>query len=154
MCTNINCWTTASVFMNTGLNYCLFIKVLKSKTTNFFSPLFSSPLSETKSKQPSGTKHKLAKAASLPGRNGNPTFAAVAAGYDKSPGTVPAWHNKYLCIFPEYSLCLVSWFTSVSHFRFIVAGGSGLPKVPPTKTEVSSNISVSHTVVDSDGSDR
>lgn len=39
-----------------------------------------------KSKQPSGTKHKLAKAASLPGRNGNPTFAAVAAGYDKSPG--------------------------------------------------------------------
>uniref|UniRef100_A0A8C8VK15 Transmembrane protein 131 n=1 Tax=Pelusios castaneus TaxID=367368 RepID=A0A8C8VK15_9SAUR len=34
----------------------------------------------------SNTKHKLAKAASLPGRNGNPTFAAVAAGYDKSPG--------------------------------------------------------------------
>ncbi|OXB75135.1 UNVERIFIED_CONTAM: hypothetical protein H355_009709 [Colinus virginianus] len=77
----------------------------------------SSCSNETKSKQPSGTKHKLAKAASLPGRNGNPTFAAVAAGYDKSPG------------------------------------GSGLPKVPPTKTEVSSNVSVSHTVVDSDGSD-
>nr|DBA33182.1 TPA: hypothetical protein GDO54_000907 [Pyxicephalus adspersus] len=32
------------------------------------------------------TKHKLTKAASLPGRNGNPTFAAVAAGYDKNPG--------------------------------------------------------------------
>lgn len=31
-------------------------------------------------------KHKLTKAASLPGRNGNPTFAAVAAGYDKNPG--------------------------------------------------------------------
>ncbi|OXB57506.1 hypothetical protein ASZ78_000238 [Callipepla squamata] len=77
----------------------------------------SSCSNETKSKQPSSTKHKLAKAASLPGRNGNPTFAAVAAGYDKSPG------------------------------------GSGLPKVPPTKTEVSSNVSVSHTVVDSDGSD-
>uniref|UniRef100_A0A8C9F027 Transmembrane protein 131 n=1 Tax=Pavo cristatus TaxID=9049 RepID=A0A8C9F027_PAVCR len=77
----------------------------------------SSCSNETKSKQPSGTKHKLAKAASLPGRNGNPTFAAVAAGYDKSPG------------------------------------GSGLPKVPPAKTEVSSNISISHTVVDSDGSD-
>ncbi|NXX85566.1 TM131 protein, partial [Urocolius indicus] len=72
--------------------------------------------SETKGKQPNGTKHKLAKAASLPGRNGNPTFAAVAAGYDKSPG------------------------------------GSGLPKVSPSKTDVSSNISVSHTV-DSDGSD-
>ncbi|KFQ09481.1 Transmembrane protein 131, partial [Haliaeetus albicilla] len=46
----------------------------------------SSCSNETKSKQPNGTKHKLAKAASLPGRNGNPTFAAVAAGYDKSPG--------------------------------------------------------------------
>ncbi|NXW05503.1 TM131 protein, partial [Fregetta grallaria] len=77
----------------------------------------SSCSSETKSKQPSGTKHKLAKAASLPGRNGNPTFAAVAAGYDKSPG------------------------------------GSGLPKVSPSKMDVSSNISISHTVVDSDGSD-
>ncbi|KAG8452178.1 hypothetical protein GDO86_004101 [Hymenochirus boettgeri] len=32
------------------------------------------------------TKNKLAKATSLPGRNGNPTFAAVAAGYDKNPG--------------------------------------------------------------------
>ncbi|XP_071991808.1 transmembrane protein 131 isoform X3 [Engystomops pustulosus] len=32
------------------------------------------------------TKPKLAKASSLPGRNGNPTFAAVAAGYDKNPG--------------------------------------------------------------------
>ncbi|XP_044144413.1 transmembrane protein 131 isoform X2 [Bufo gargarizans] len=32
------------------------------------------------------TKPKLTKASSLPGRNGNPTFAAVAAGYDKNPG--------------------------------------------------------------------
>ncbi|XP_030090069.2 transmembrane protein 131 [Serinus canaria] len=77
----------------------------------------SSCSNETKNKQPNGTKHKLAKAASLPGRNGNPTFAAVAAGYDKSPG------------------------------------GSGLPKVSPSKADVSSNISISHTVVDSDGSD-
>ncbi|NXV76503.1 TM131 protein, partial [Atlantisia rogersi] len=77
----------------------------------------SSCSNEMKSKQPNGTKHKLAKAASLPGRNGNPTFAAVAAGYDKSPG------------------------------------GSGLPKVSPSKTDVSSNISISHTVADSDGSD-
>ncbi|XP_067150444.1 LOW QUALITY PROTEIN: transmembrane protein 131 [Apteryx mantelli] len=77
----------------------------------------SSCSNETKSKQPNGTKHKLAKAASLPGWNGNPTFAAVAAGYDKSPG------------------------------------GSGLAKVSPTKTDVSSNISISYTVVDSDGSD-
>ncbi|XP_029459171.1 transmembrane protein 131 [Rhinatrema bivittatum] len=42
--------------------------------------------SESKSKQPNGMKQKLAKTTSLPGRNGNPTFAAVAAGYDKSPG--------------------------------------------------------------------
>ncbi|XP_062302391.1 transmembrane protein 131-like [Osmerus eperlanus] len=33
-----------------------------------------------------GTKCKLTKSVSLPGQNGNPTFAAVAAGYDKSPG--------------------------------------------------------------------
>ncbi|TRY89294.1 hypothetical protein DNTS_003463 [Danionella cerebrum] len=30
--------------------------------------------------------NKLTKSTSLPGQNGNPTFAAVAAGYDKSPG--------------------------------------------------------------------
>lgn len=30
--------------------------------------------------------NKLSAAAQLPGKNGNPTFAAVAAGYDKSPG--------------------------------------------------------------------
>uniref|UniRef100_A0A671TD30 Transmembrane protein 131-like n=1 Tax=Sinocyclocheilus anshuiensis TaxID=1608454 RepID=A0A671TD30_9TELE len=32
------------------------------------------------------TRNKLTNSASLPGQNGNPTFAAVAAGYDKSPG--------------------------------------------------------------------
>ncbi|XP_071402504.1 transmembrane protein 131-like isoform X2 [Centroberyx affinis] len=31
-------------------------------------------------------KSKLIKSISLPGQNGNPTFAAVAAGYDRSPG--------------------------------------------------------------------
>lgn len=30
--------------------------------------------------------NKLSPATPLPGKNGNPTFAAVAAGYDKSPG--------------------------------------------------------------------
>ncbi|XP_074848005.1 transmembrane protein 131 isoform X2 [Carettochelys insculpta] len=85
---------------------------------NTYSGIVNSSCSnETKSKQPNGAKHKLAKAASLPGRNGNPTFAAVAAGYDKSPG------------------------------------GSGLTKVAPNKTDVSDNISISHTPVDSDGSD-
>ncbi|MBN3299640.1 TM131 protein, partial [Amia calva] len=42
--------------------------------------------SETGIKKSSGNKHKLTKSTSLPGKNGNPTFAAVAAGYDKSPG--------------------------------------------------------------------
>uniref|UniRef100_A0A8K9WZH3 Transmembrane protein 131 n=1 Tax=Oncorhynchus mykiss TaxID=8022 RepID=A0A8K9WZH3_ONCMY len=34
----------------------------------------------------SGIKNKLTKLVSVPGQNGNPTFAAVAAGFDKSPG--------------------------------------------------------------------
>lgn len=38
-------------------------------------------------KSPNGGKSKITKTASLPGKNGNPTFAAVAAGYDKSPGS-------------------------------------------------------------------
>ncbi|KAM4601998.1 transmembrane protein 131-like isoform 2-T2 [Polymixia lowei] len=42
--------------------------------------------SETGSKAAPGSKNKLTKSVSLPGQNGNPTFAAVAAGYDKSPG--------------------------------------------------------------------
>ncbi|XP_064166359.1 transmembrane protein 131 isoform X2 [Anguilla rostrata] len=42
--------------------------------------------SETGVKSASGNKNKLTKSTSLPGKNGNPTFAAVAAGYDKSPG--------------------------------------------------------------------
>ncbi|CAB1327669.1 unnamed protein product [Coregonus sp. 'balchen'] len=33
-----------------------------------------------------GSKNKLTKSVSVPGQNGNPTFAAVAAGFDKSPG--------------------------------------------------------------------
>ncbi|XP_063161071.1 transmembrane protein 131 isoform X2 [Candoia aspera] len=72
---------------------------------------------ESKSKLLSGAKHKVTKAASLPGRNGNPTFAAVAAGYDKSPG------------------------------------GSGLAKASPVKAEPSGCRNISHTAVDSDGSD-
>ncbi|XP_042178756.1 transmembrane protein 131 isoform X2 [Oncorhynchus tshawytscha] len=40
--------------------------------------------SETNLKKAPG--NKLANATSLPGKNGNPTFAAVAAGYDRTPG--------------------------------------------------------------------
>uniref|UniRef100_A0A8C4KTY7 Transmembrane protein 131 n=1 Tax=Equus asinus asinus TaxID=83772 RepID=A0A8C4KTY7_EQUAS len=69
------------------------------------------------SRYPNGSKHRLTKAASLPGKNGNPTFAAVAAGYDKSPG------------------------------------GNGFAKVSSNKTDFSSSLGISHTPVDSDGSD-
>ncbi|XP_067416094.1 transmembrane protein 131 isoform X2 [Emydura macquarii macquarii] len=85
--------------------------------STYSSIVNSSCSNETKNQQLNGTKHNLAKATSLPGRNGNPTFAAVAAGYDKSPG------------------------------------GSGLAKIAPNKADVSSNISISHTPADSDGSD-
>lgn len=51
-----------------------------------YSSVVNSSGSDTKAKQTSSSKSKLTKAASLPGKNGNPTFAAVAAGYDKSPG--------------------------------------------------------------------
>ncbi|XP_036080937.1 transmembrane protein 131 isoform X3 [Rousettus aegyptiacus] len=54
--------------------------------SSYSSIVNSSSSSDPKIKQPSGSKHKLTKAASLPGKNGNPTFAAVTAGYDKSPG--------------------------------------------------------------------
>ncbi|KAB1256927.1 Transmembrane protein 131, partial [Camelus dromedarius] len=84
---------------------------------SYSSVVNSSPGSDPKMKQPSGSKHKLTKAASLPGKNGNPTFAAVTAGYDKSPG------------------------------------GNGFAKVSSSKTDFSSSLGISHTPVDSDGSD-
>uniref|UniRef100_A0AAR2JS89 Transmembrane protein 131 n=1 Tax=Pygocentrus nattereri TaxID=42514 RepID=A0AAR2JS89_PYGNA len=46
--------------------------------------------------------NKLTKSTSLPGKNGNPTFAAVAAGYDKSPGTL---HLKRNIILKPLLLC-------------------------------------------------
>ncbi|XP_049713203.1 transmembrane protein 131 isoform X3 [Elephas maximus indicus] len=84
---------------------------------SYSSIVNSSCTSDPKTKQPSGSKHKLTKAASLPGKNGNPTFAAVTAGYDKSPG------------------------------------GNGFAKVSSNKTDFSSSLGISHTPVDSDGSD-
>nr|XP_054365892.1 transmembrane protein 131 isoform X2 [Mirounga angustirostris] len=86
-------------------------------TRGSYSSVVNSSSSDPKTKQPNGSKHKLTKAASLPGRNGNPTFAAVTAGYDKSPG------------------------------------GNGFAKVSSNKTDFSSSLGISHTPVDSDGSD-
>lgn len=94
----------------------------------------------------------MTKAASLPGKNGNPTFAAVTAGYDKSPGECPgirkpvaaglqAWWNY---LWP--SLPLID-------SESIVTGGNGFAKVSSNKTDFSSSLGISHTP-DSDGSDR
>lgn len=59
------------------------ICALSTQTTNLFAFLW--PLcSEGNQKKAPG--NKLSTATPLPGKNGNPTFAAVAAGYDKSPG--------------------------------------------------------------------
>ncbi|KAK2508168.1 hypothetical protein MC885_014101 [Smutsia gigantea] len=62
---------------------------------SYSSIVNSSASSDPKAKQLSGSKHKLTKAASLPGKNGNPTFAAVAAGYDKSPESIVTGGNGF-----------------------------------------------------------
>uniref|UniRef100_A0A8C7M9E9 Transmembrane protein 131 n=1 Tax=Oncorhynchus kisutch TaxID=8019 RepID=A0A8C7M9E9_ONCKI len=53
--------------------------------------------SETNLKKAPG--NKLANATSLPGKNGNPTFAAVAAGYDRSPGERSLY--RFLALIPN-----------------------------------------------------
>ncbi|XP_062853334.1 transmembrane protein 131 [Trichomycterus rosablanca] len=50
--------------------------------------------SEVNSKKAPG--NKVTKSTSLAGQNGNPTFAAVAAGYDKSPGGCGSGKNEGL----------------------------------------------------------
>ncbi|XP_034558542.1 transmembrane protein 131 [Notolabrus celidotus] len=49
-----------------------------------YSSVLNSNSTEGNQKKAPG--NKLSAATPLPGKNGNPTFAAVAAGYDKSPG--------------------------------------------------------------------
>uniref|UniRef100_A0A3Q3AW49 Transmembrane protein 131 n=1 Tax=Kryptolebias marmoratus TaxID=37003 RepID=A0A3Q3AW49_KRYMA len=46
----------------------------------------SSPLLDLEINPKKAPGNKLSTGTPLPGKNGNPTFAAVAAGYDKSPG--------------------------------------------------------------------
>lgn len=110
------------------------------------------PSSDSKAKQPSGSKHKLTKAASLPGKNGNPTFAAVTAGYDKSPG-------EWLGIRDQAPLGLGPGHIPVAQLppadsEPVITGGNGFAKVSSSKTDFSSSLGISHTPVDSDGSDR
>uniref|UniRef100_A0A667ZTX3 Transmembrane protein 131 n=1 Tax=Myripristis murdjan TaxID=586833 RepID=A0A667ZTX3_9TELE len=71
------------------------------------------------------TRNKLSVATSLPGKNGNPTFAAVAAGYDRSPG-------KY-CLFVHSSPAIPDCFLSSnechiksSPLNFFFSHSSGL----------------------------
>uniref|UniRef100_A0A4W4G610 Transmembrane protein 131 n=1 Tax=Electrophorus electricus TaxID=8005 RepID=A0A4W4G610_ELEEL len=52
-----------------------------------FRGSYSSVLNPSELNPKKAPGNKLPKSTSLPGKNGNPTFAAVAAGYDKSPGT-------------------------------------------------------------------
>uniref|UniRef100_A0AAZ3STM7 Transmembrane protein 131 n=1 Tax=Oncorhynchus tshawytscha TaxID=74940 RepID=A0AAZ3STM7_ONCTS len=56
--------------------------------------------SETNLKKAPG--NKLANATSLPGKNGNPTFAAVAAGYDRTPGERSLY--RFLALIPNNPL--------------------------------------------------
>uniref|UniRef100_A0A4W3JXY2 Transmembrane protein 131 n=1 Tax=Callorhinchus milii TaxID=7868 RepID=A0A4W3JXY2_CALMI len=55
-------------------------------------------------------KSKFTKAPSLPGKNGNPTFAAVAAGYDKSPGT---HHQAKPTVLRRVGFLFYFWIASV-----------------------------------------
>ncbi|XP_054458640.1 transmembrane protein 131 [Anoplopoma fimbria] len=70
----------------------------RSSTAETCSPPPTSPISlsrgsyssvlnsNSEGNQKKAPGNKLSAATPLPGKNGNPTFAAVAAGYDKSPG--------------------------------------------------------------------
>ncbi|XP_072433108.1 transmembrane protein 131 isoform X1 [Chiloscyllium punctatum] len=60
-----------------------------SQNLIFRAPSYSSIVNNSDAgiKPVNSSKSKIVKSASLPGKNGNPTFAAVAAGYDKSPGS-------------------------------------------------------------------
>lgn len=90
---------------------------------------------------------------SLPGQNGNPTFAAVAAGYDKSPGVykdINGYLNKTQC--NVISLFIKSYLVCVCARVFACAftGGSG-----PGKAECLGKGALPHmTSVESDSSDR
>ncbi|KAM8975283.1 transmembrane protein 131 [Pelodytes ibericus] len=91
-------------------------------TTSFvprgsYSSIVNSTTNHEVISSPASTKHKLAKAASLPGRNGNPTFAAVAAGYDKNPGGSGLAKTSV-------AKCDVSNSISVSHTPSLDSDGS------------------------------
>ncbi|KAF4016051.1 hypothetical protein G4228_007527 [Cervus hanglu yarkandensis] len=117
---------------------------------SYSSIVHGSPGSDSKAKQPSGSKHKLTKAASLPGKNGNPTFAAVTAGYDKSPGEWLASDTRHP--WPRPGGTPVARLPSADS-ESVITGGNGFAKVSSSKTDFSSSLGISHTPVDSDGSD-
>lgn len=98
----------------------------------------SASCSDTSQKKAPG--NKISAAAPHPGKNGTPTFAAVAAGYDKSPGkygtspAIGALRPPALCVDPGVSP---------------VSGGSG-----PGKGDTQGKSLAHMTSVESDSSDR
>ncbi|KAF3834748.1 hypothetical protein F7725_027306 [Dissostichus mawsoni] len=79
--------------------------------------------------------NKLSPATPLPGKNGNPTFAAVAAGYDKSPGTSGLWSPLETASSPNFhSANSFSAFGPNNSFNLTgVFSGMNLPK--PTEPQ-------------------
>lgn len=103
--------------------------------------------SETGLKKAAGNKSKLAPLATLPGKNGNPTFAAVAAGYDKSPGEL----RQTFPLEPGERRRAGGLSLTCSVFP----GGSGPPKAGTAKAEAPGKPPVPRlTSVESDASDR
>uniref|UniRef100_G3PKK0 Transmembrane protein 131 n=1 Tax=Gasterosteus aculeatus aculeatus TaxID=481459 RepID=G3PKK0_GASAC len=65
--------------------------------------------SNSEGNQKKAPGNKLSPAVPLPGKNGNPTFAAVAAGYDKSPG---------VCV------CVCTYVCALAHMMSVESDGS------------------------------
>ncbi|XP_043928104.1 transmembrane protein 131 isoform X2 [Protopterus annectens] len=79
---------------------------------------YSGPVNYSEpSSKAQNSKQKLTKASSLPGKNGNPTFAAVTAGYDKSPGGCGPVKNST-------SMSSLSGATSISQAPSLDSDGS------------------------------
>lgn len=81
----------------------------------------------------------------LPGKNGNPTFAAVAAGYDKSPG-------KHTQVALQAKLASVGVF--FGFFLFTLSGTISLGGSGPSKSDTLGKSLAHMTSVESDSSDR
>lgn len=100
----------------------------------------SSSASCSEANQKKAPGNKMSAATPHPGKNGTPTFAAVAAGYDKSPGKYGARQS-----IPALSPLALGFDPGVS----CVSGGSG-----PGKSDNQGKSLAHMTSVESDSSDR